>query len=121
MRQLVVAAIALLCGYNGIDAQARLRGRVLAAETDAPVAGALVVASTGARVFTHADGRFAMTVDSLPARLLVMHLGMEPDSQTITTGDSAVFRLFSAPLSVSPLLVASERSYSMGSSNVIRD
>jgi hypothetical protein len=120
MKRIIVAAVALLCGVDSVYGQTRVRGRVLAGESGAPLAGA-TIQSSGARTLTDGNGRFALTLDSLPAIVIALHLGMQTDSQTVLRDEPMLFRLQPAPLSIQPLLIATERTYSTASSSVIRE
>ncbi|HXF94891.1 MAG TPA: carboxypeptidase-like regulatory domain-containing protein [Gemmatimonadales bacterium] len=80
-RRIVLAVGALGVGVATLEAQVPVRGRVLAAENDQPLAGASVYA-LGARRGAETDrhGRFVLWLGTLPDTLVARFIGRMPDT-----------------------------------------
>ncbi|MGH7470709.1 MAG: TonB-dependent receptor [Longimicrobiales bacterium] len=105
-----------------VQAQVRMAGRVVESESGAPVAGAVVYVSGGTvHTLSGPLGSFALQVRALPARLIAARLGLKPDTLFITSVQPIEFRLAPAALAMEPILIATERTFSVASSSVVRD
>jgi hypothetical protein len=123
MRRISAALVALGVFPAAVTAQGRVRGSVVDDRDNRGLANVIVmladVPESGVR--TNDKGEFAITVGTFPLRLVGVKIGFEPD--TIVIADSTVtprFRLRAVPLSVTPALIAAERTYSAASSSAIR-
>ena len=120
----------LAAGPAALGAQT-IAGRVVAAESGAPIADATVVAhvagtrSTG--VVTGPTGSFALRLPVNAATIVAMRIGFAPETLAVgahARRDTTVtFRLRTAALSLSPTLISSTvvPSYSAASASTIRD
>ena len=107
--------------HASLAAQSRIAGRVLEAGSNSPIAGATVFLS-GTLLYTLSDnaGAFRLTVPALPATIVAVRLGFQPDT-AVVSGASVVLELSAAALALEPVLIASERNYSLASSSLLRE
>jgi TonB-linked SusC/RagA family outer membrane protein len=91
LRTALVSLVSLLCFLTPADAQQReITGRVTAADTRAPIAGATVtVAGTRAGALTDANGTFRIEVPSGDVILQVRSVGYETRDVTVPAGQNS--------------------------------
>ena len=87
-RLFIIAFVLALGGLGTVQAQdtdaKTLRGRVVDAETGAPLPQAnLRIADTYQGTITNVDGRYTLRLDSLPATVLVRYVGYESAQRRI--------------------------------------
>ena len=105
MRALGRAVLALTIAAAPLEAQVAIRGRVVAAENDQPLAGARVLA-LARRMSAETDryGRFVLWGGALPDTLVARFIGRAPD--TLVVDESAVARELTFRLRASPVPIA---------------
>ena len=114
MRLLLLSALLLSAALPAI-AQASLTGRVIDAETGAPIPGAAVVLGGTTRgAATDLDGRY--TIEALEAarfRVVVQALGFQTQRETLTLAageNTANFALASAPVDLGDVVVTARET-----------
>jgi outer membrane receptor protein involved in Fe transport len=119
----VAAVLAFMLSIGNLEAQSLLRGRATNAVDGRPLADVLV-RSVGDRTTitrTNTAGGFALEIDGFPARVVATRIGSAPETLMVRDSSGVRFRLQPAPLSLSPSLISTERSYSAASSAAIRE
>ena len=116
-RLFIIAFVLALGGLGTVQAQdtvaKTLRGRVVDAETGAPLPQAnLRIADTYQGTITNVDGRYTLRLDSLPATVLVRYVGYESAQRRITadTPSQQTFRLTPSTLEMDEVVVTGSRN-----------
>ena len=106
-----------------VEAQSAVRGVVRSAAAGEALENVTVTASAGSAllgVTTSPSGAFIISVPSLPARLIATRLGFAPETLVVRDVRPVTFRLRTAALSLTPMVVQADRATSSASSSVVR-
>ena len=128
MSRIARAAILTVVGLSvaaaaGAQQPSRVaRGRVVSTDDTLPIAGVAVyaVGTTRVSAATGSSGRFRVVVPGGVTHLVAARIGFAPETLSVATADTLVFRLRPAPLELSAALVTAERTASAVSSSAIR-
>jgi hypothetical protein len=119
---MLAAALTLDLGAEGARAQAPAHVRGVVTDTaGVPIAGAVVAAlgDRHASVATGPTGGFALRLPPGAERVAAAGIGFFPETLAATT-EPLTFRLRPAPVLISPIAVAADRSFSAAGSALIR-
>ena len=99
-----------------------VRGTVVSEIEGRPLPDAIVQTIGDSLVArTNAAGEFRISPGRVPARLVASRIGFFPDTVLVADGTALRIVLQRAPLSLTPAVIAAERTYSAASSSAIRE
>ncbi|MGH7700824.1 MAG: carboxypeptidase-like regulatory domain-containing protein, partial [Gemmatimonadales bacterium] len=110
-RRVALVVAALYGGVAGlVGAQVPVRGRVLAAENDQPLAGASIYALVARRGGdTDRHGRFVLWLATFPDTLVARFIGRVPDTVVLASMPPDItLRLTASPVPLAGVVVAAE-------------